>query len=87
MHVPRACNAPARPHPRPAQVKREFASARAVQLVSPSPDAVAPPCPLATAGCGGCKLQGLSYAAQLRHKDQQVERRARRSGQESGPRR
>jgi 23S rRNA (uracil1939-C5)-methyltransferase len=39
-----------------------------VEVLEPSPERRAPPCPIYQAGCGGCTLQHLIYDAQLRAK-------------------
>ena len=51
--------------------KKNYAVARLVEVVKPSAERVEPFCPLYK-DCGGCQLQHLSYAAQLRWKRQQV---------------
>lgn len=48
--------------------KRDFARAVAVEILDPSPDRVAPPCPALAAGCGGCTWQHVSAEAQARLK-------------------
>lgn len=48
--------------------RRDFARARVVELVSPSPDRVDAPCPAYARGCGGCPWQGISVPAQRRLK-------------------
>ncbi|MDQ0253943.1 23S rRNA (uracil-5-)-methyltransferase RumA [Evansella vedderi] len=50
-----------------SKIKGKFAEGKIVKLRKPSPDRVAPPCPV-YAECGGCQLQHLSYEAQLREK-------------------
>jgi 23S rRNA (uracil1939-C5)-methyltransferase len=46
---------------------RTYARARIVEILQPSPDRTAPPCPV-FGKCGGCQWQHLSYEAQLRWK-------------------
>lgn len=53
------------------EVKRNFARARLVQVLEPSPDRVTPRCRY-FAGCGGCQYQHLAYRAQLEIKRKQV---------------
>ncbi|MDR0554322.1 MAG: methyltransferase [Treponema sp.] len=47
--------------------RRNWARAELLDIVEASPDRVAPRCPL-YGSCGGCSLQHLDYAAQLREK-------------------
>ncbi|WP_089153826.1 class I SAM-dependent RNA methyltransferase [Micromonospora sp. NBS 11-29] len=48
------------------ELHRGFARADAVEILTPSPDRVIPPCPYARPGaCGGCDLQHADPAAQL----------------------
>ncbi|MFA6169247.1 MAG: 23S rRNA (uracil(1939)-C(5))-methyltransferase RlmD [Candidatus Margulisiibacteriota bacterium] len=42
--------------------------AEIIEVLEPSPDRIEPPCPYA-GYCGGCPWQGLSYPAQLKHKE------------------
>ena len=51
--------------------KKNYAVARLVEVVKNSSERVEPFCPLYK-NCGGCQLQHLSYAAQLKWKRQQV---------------
>ncbi len=51
--------------------KKNYAVGRLVEVVKPSPERVAPFCPLYQ-NCGGCQLQHMSYPAQLKWKRQQV---------------
>lgn len=61
------------------QAKSSFARGRILQLVSPGPERVKPPCPLhfdaqapERLACGGCDWQQFSYEAQLKHKREMV---------------
>ncbi|MEL7641186.1 MAG: 23S rRNA (uracil(1939)-C(5))-methyltransferase RlmD [Solidesulfovibrio sp.] len=63
--------------------KKGFAEAVAVETLSPSPEAVAPPCPHFGV-CGGCLWQDLSYEAQLFWKREQVVETLSRLGGLSG---
>ncbi|MGH9094835.1 MAG: class I SAM-dependent RNA methyltransferase, partial [Acidimicrobiales bacterium] len=47
----------------------DFARGQAEAIVDPSPHRVAPPCPHATAGCGGCQWQHVDPAAQVELKE------------------
>lgn len=53
------------------EVKKKFARARLVRLLTPSPDRVEPRCGY-FGKCGGCQYQHLSYPAQLRVKHKQI---------------
>jgi 23S rRNA (uracil1939-C5)-methyltransferase len=46
--------------------KQAFARGWAVEVLSPSPDRVDPPCPHVLEGCGGCDWQHVSLDAQTR---------------------
>ena len=50
---------------------KNFSEADLVQVLTPSPDRVGPPCPL-FARCGGCQYQHLNYSGQLVWKQRQV---------------
>jgi 23S rRNA (uracil1939-C5)-methyltransferase len=65
------------------EVKKNYARASLVEVVAPSPDRVAPPCPV-VGECGGCQLQHISYEAQLRLKHQQVADAIERLGKLEG---
>ena len=53
------------------KAKKHYGYAHLEKVISPSPDRVKPLCPIAKP-CGGCQLQAMSYAAQLRFKQNKV---------------
>ena len=53
------------------EVKKSFARAKLLRVVTPSPERVAPECKYFGA-CGGCQYQHIDYAAQLRFKHKQI---------------
>ena len=53
------------------EVKKNFARAKLLRVVTPSPERVAPECRYFT-HCGGCQYQHIDYAAQLRFKHKQI---------------
>ncbi|MCR5208606.1 MAG: 23S rRNA (uracil(1939)-C(5))-methyltransferase RlmD [Lachnospiraceae bacterium] len=53
------------------KVKKNYAFARVIKILEPSADRVSPKCE-ADRRCGGCRLQSLSYDAQLRYKTDKV---------------
>jgi 23S rRNA (uracil1939-C5)-methyltransferase len=57
--------------------KREYAAADLLQVIEPSPLRQIPRCPLfhnhSGASCGGCQLQMLDYAQQVKHKQQTLQ--------------
>lgn len=65
------------------EVKKKFARARLVRLVTPSPERVEPRCRY-FGECGGCQYQHLAYAAQLRLKHKQISDLFQRIGGFSG---
>lgn len=65
--------------------RRDFARAVAVEVVDPSPDRVAPPCPALAAGCGGCTWQHVAPGAQARLKASIVVDALRRIGRLPDP--
>ena len=61
------------------KAKKTYGYAKVEELVTPSPDRVAPRC--AVAGrCGGCQMQHLSYEKQLEHKADKVKNCLQRIG-------
>ena len=50
------------------EAKKSFARARVLEVLDPSPERVAPPCPHVADGCGGCDWQHVDPAAQRRLK-------------------
>ncbi|MCZ6679800.1 MAG: 23S rRNA (uracil(1939)-C(5))-methyltransferase RlmD [Candidatus Poribacteria bacterium] len=46
-------------------VKKRHCHARIINLISPSPDRIPPPCPYFSVGCGGCQWQHVNVEAQL----------------------
>ena len=53
------------------EIKKNFARAKLLRVVTPSPERVAPECQYFTQ-CGGCQYQHIDYAAQLRFKHKQI---------------
>lgn len=51
--------------------RRNFDSGEVVEILTPSPDRVDPPCPH-FAGCGGCSLQQMDPTAQIAFKQQSL---------------
>jgi len=66
--------------------KGRYAFARLVDVVEPSPDRVAPPCPyFGPTGCGGCQWQHIEYSAQLQFKTEIVVDQLTRIGSLAAP--
>jgi 23S rRNA (uracil1939-C5)-methyltransferase len=67
--------------------KKNWARARLLEVLTPSPDRVTPPCPhFGAHACGGCQWQHLDYAAQLRCKTAVVrDQLARLGGMSDAP--
>ncbi|MGQ0521710.1 MAG: class I SAM-dependent RNA methyltransferase [Actinomycetota bacterium] len=65
--------------------RRDYARGVAVEVLAPSPDRVAPPCPALAAGCGGCTWQHVSAEGQVRLKAAVVVDALRRIGRMADP--
>lgn len=61
------------------KVKKGYAYARLIKIVTPSPSRVEPKCPYHRQ-CGGCQIQALDYAAQLAFKENKVKNNLNRIG-------
>ena len=61
------------------KVKKNYGYGKALNILTPSPERVTPPCPVA-APCGGCQLQAMSYEGQLRFKENKVRNHLERIG-------
>ena len=53
------------------EVKKNFARAKLLRVITPAPERVTPECRYFTQ-CGGCQYQHIEYAAQLRFKYKQI---------------
>ena len=53
------------------ELKKNFARAKLLRVITPSPERVAPECKYFT-HCGGCQYQHIDYAAQLGFKHKQI---------------
>lgn len=61
------------------KAKKNYAFAKLIEVVTPSPNRVVPLCPVAK-NCGGCQLQAMSYQEQLRFKADKVYNNIKRIG-------
>ena len=61
------------------KVGKTYGYGRLMEIISPSPDRVVPPCPVAKA-CGGCTLMAMSYPAQLSFKTELIRNNLARIG-------
>ena len=59
--------------------RSRFARGRVVEIITPSPERVTPPCGNYE-DCGGCQLEFMDYGAQLRHKTEMVREAVARIG-------
>ncbi|MCM1985213.1 23S rRNA (uracil(1939)-C(5))-methyltransferase RlmD [Lyngbya confervoides] len=69
---------------RVTNIKRTYAYAQLMQVLTPSPHRVRPACIVADK-CGGCQWQAVDYAAQLTQKKDQVLQALRRIGKFADP--
>ncbi len=69
---------------RVTEAKKDFLRAVPLEILAPSPDRAAPPCPV-FGRCGGCDWQHIAPPAQLRHKLALAEDALRRVGGLSFP--
>lgn len=53
------------------EVKKQYARAKLIKILEPSPSRVKPRCQYFTA-CGGCQYQHIEYSAQLAYKQKQI---------------
>ncbi|MGQ9681265.1 MAG: class I SAM-dependent RNA methyltransferase [Anaerolineae bacterium] len=63
----------------PVEIRPRYTIARLVEVLTPSPERVGPPCEHYGL-CGGCDWQHIAYPAQLRYKEQIVRDQLRRVG-------
>ncbi len=61
------------------KMKKTYGYARLLHIITPSPDRVEAPCPVARP-CGGCQIQEMNYEAQLRFKEKKVRGNLQRIG-------
>ena len=61
------------------KMKKRYGYARLMELITPSPDRVQPPCPVARQ-CGGCQIQAMAYEKQLAFKANKVKNNLQRIG-------
>lgn len=61
------------------KAKKNYAFAKLVEVVKPSPYRVEPVCPKASS-CGGCQLQAMNYQQQLKFKEEKVYNNIKRIG-------
>jgi len=61
------------------KAKKNYAFARLMKIVEPSPHRVETKCPVARQ-CGGCQIQALDYQEQLKYKHRKVDNNLKRIG-------
>lgn len=61
------------------KAKKQYAYARLMEIVKPSPYRVTPKCPM-HAKCGGCQIQALDYSQQLVFKENKIRNNLKRIG-------
>lgn len=61
------------------KAKKNYAFAKLIEIVKPSPYRVEPICPKASS-CGGCQLQAMNYQQQLKFKEDKVYNNLKRIG-------
>lgn len=61
------------------KTKKNYAFAKLIEIITPSPYRVEPICPKASS-CGGCQLQAMNYAQQLKFKEDKVYNNIKRIG-------
>ncbi|MBQ5916758.1 MAG: class I SAM-dependent RNA methyltransferase, partial [Lachnospiraceae bacterium] len=61
------------------KMKKNYGFARLVRVLEPAPGRVEAKCPVARA-CGGCQMQELDYAEQLKFKEKKVYNHLKRIG-------
>lgn len=61
------------------KAKKNYAFAKLIEIVTPSPYRVEPVCPKASS-CGGCQLQAMNYQQQLKFKQEKVYNNIKRIG-------
>lgn len=66
------------------ETHKTFGRAKVLEILTPSPDRISPPCPL-FGSCGGCATQHLSYSAETRIKVGQIESALKRIGKIPDP--
>ncbi len=62
------------------KAKKNYGYGRLMKILTPSPDRVAPVCPMARK-CGGCQIQEMSYKKQLEFKEKKVRGNLTRIGE------